>query len=346
MKNQDFKFNWPLIGNAHITEFLGKSITRGSLNSVYIFNGPDNLGKTTLANYFAQILLCENRFKSGETPCGTCSSCRSFLIETGENLELGNAHADFYLIKKEKDKKNISVEQVREFIRSLGMSSFSGVFKVGIIKHADSLSTEAANALLKTLEEPKDNVVIILITEDSDTIPQTIVSRSQILNFRLVDTDLVYNYLIDRHGVGRVDAKYFARLSLGRPAMALKFWEDKEFRMQYEDKVNLFLAFLNQDINARLGAIENLIDKKLQGQEAVRAVKRTLEVWQGVIRDFLLLIYNHNNLVQHHQVEAGGRQSFSIQDLLRFQTLCRQGEKYLAANVSPKSVLENIAINI
>ncbi|MDO8261444.1 MAG: hypothetical protein Q7T50_08215, partial [Candidatus Magasanikbacteria bacterium] len=140
--------------------------------------------------------------------------------------------------------------------------------------------------------------------------------------------------------------KNFSRMSLGRPAMALKFREDQEFRTQYESKVNMFLAFLNQDINGRFAAIETLVDKKVQGQEAVRLVKRTLEVWQGVIRDFLLLIYNHNNLVQHYQVEAVGRQNFSAQDLIRFQDLCRKGEKYLAANVSPKSVLENIAINI
>lgn len=346
MKNQDFKFNWPLVGNAHITEFLGKSIARDSINSTYIFNGPDNLGKTTLANHFAQILLCENQKKNSEIPCGVCSSCRSFLIETGENLELGNAHTDFHLIKKDKDKKNISVTQVREFIRTLSMSSFSGLHKVGVIKHADSLSTEAANALLKTLEEPRDNVVIILITENSDSLPQTIVSRSQVLNFRLVDADIIYDYLVDKYGVGRVEAKNFSRLSLGRPAMALKFFEDKDFREQYELKVKMFLDFLHQDINSRLVAVENLVNKKTQGQEAVRLVKRTLEVWQGVIRDFLLLAYNHNNLVQHYQVEAADRHQFAAPDLLRFQSLCRQGEKYLATNVSPKLVLENIAINI
>lgn len=346
MKSHDLKINWPLVGNSHITEFLGKSIARDNVNSAYIFNGPDNLGKTTLANHFAQILLCENRKKNAEIPCGLCTSCRSFLLEVGENLELGNAHADFHLIKKEKEKKNISVGQVRDFIRALSMSSFSGIYKIGIIKHADSLSMEAANALLKTLEEPKENVVIILITQNSENLPQTIVSRSQVLNFRLVETDIIYRYLIEKHGAGRVNAKIFARMSLGRPAMALKFLEDVDFREQYEKKVNVFLGFLGQDINSRLTAVEDLVGKKAQGQESVRLVKRTLEVWQGVIRDFILLAYNHNNLVQHQQVEATNRHQFSLQDLLNYQKLCRQGEVYLDTNVSPKLVLENIAINI
>ena len=343
MKNENFKFDWPLVGNTHITEFLGKSIVGERLSSVYIFNGPDNLGKTTLANYFAQILLCSNR--SGG-PCGQCPSCRSFLLKSGDNLDLGNAHADFFLLKKEKDRKNISVEQTRDFIRFLNMSSFVGGCKVGVIKHADSLSTEAANALLKTLEEPQANTVVILITKDADRLPQTIVSRSQVLNFRLVDTDTIYSYLADKIGVGRGDAKNFSRLSLGRPALALKFWEDQEFRNKYENRVEMFLTFLRQDVNGRLSALDILFDKKIQGQEAVTLAKRTLEVWQGVVRDFILLMFNHNNLVQHYQVENIGRLNLSLADWLHFLRLCQQGEKYLNANVSPKSVLENIAINI
>lgn len=343
MNNENFKFDWPLVGNSHITEFLGKSINSKRLSSVYIFNGPDNLGKTTLANYFAQILLCSDR--SG-VPCGQCPSCRSFLLKSGDNYDLGNAHADFYLLKKEKDKKNISVEQTREFIRFLNMSSFVGACKVGVIKHADNLSTEAANALLKTLEEPQENTVIILITKDAERLPQTIVSRSQVLNFRLVDTDTIYDYLVNKFGIGRGEAKNFARLSLGRPALALKFWEDREFRIKYENRVEMFLAFLGQDINGRLQALDKLFDKKIQGQEAVTLAKRTLEVWQGVIRDYVLLIFNHNNLVQHYQVEEAGRSNLNVPQLLRFLELCKQSEKYLQANVSPKSVLENIAISI
>lgn len=346
MKSLDFKLNWPLIGNQHITEFLGKSIVRDRLAGTYIFNGPDNLGKTTLANYFAQVLLCEDRKKDKATPCGVCSSCRSFLLETGENLELGNAHADFHILKKEKDKKNISVSQVRDFIRALNLSSFSGFYKVGVIKHADTLSIEAANALLKTLEEPKRGVIIILITKNTEGLPQTIVSRSQVLNFHLVATDIIYDYLVNSHGVGRGDAKKFARLSLGRPALALKFFEDNDFRDKYNDRVEIFLNFLRADINGRLEMIDGIIDKKIQGQEAVQLARRTIEIWQGVIRDFILLFYGHNNIVQHHQVEVFGRHNFSVPDLLYFQHLCRQGEEYLQNNVGPKLVLENIAINI
>ncbi len=345
MEKKQIDLKWPLVGNAHITEFLGKSIANSRVSSTYIFNGPDNLGKTTLANYFAQVLLCERRENDSITPCGVCSSCHGFL-NSPEDLELDSVNSDFHILRKEKDKKKISVEQVRNFIRKLNLSSFSGGYKIGIIKHADALSTEAANALLKTLEEPKKEVVVILVTQNSEVLPQTIISRSQLLNFRLVKTDLIYDYLVNNYGVSRGEAKKFSRLALGRPALALKFFEDIEFRENYENRVNLFLGFLDQDINGRLQAIEEAIGKKTQGQESVQIVKRTLEVWQGVIRDFLLLFYNHNNIIQHYQVEENGRQNFSAADLLYWQNLCREGESNLQNNVNPKLVLENIAINI
>lgn len=356
MPKGKFSFHWPFVGNTQITEFLEKSIINNKVAGTYIFNGPDNFGKTTTARYFAQCLLCQNRQTgSGDLPCGKCSSCHYFQIgrnkqdgEVGQE-EINIAHGDFHIIKREKDKKNISVEQVREFIRILSMSSFLSFYKVGIIKHADSLSLEAANALLKTLEEPKDMVVIILITQDIDKLPTTIVSRSQILNFRPVKADIIYEYLIKERKVARSIAKNLSRLCLGRPALAVKFLENKNFAQQYQKQVKVFLNFLGQDINERFFAIDKLISPQAVNQEPVRMVKRVLEVWQGIIRDWLLLEFGHNNLIQHQSVEEEInklKDKFTLSDLLNIAETIRQAEDYLDANVSPKLVLENMAIAI
>ena len=169
MKKGKITFTWPLVGNFQIIEFLERSIVNDKVAGTYIFNGPDNLGKTTVARYFAQCLLCQNRQSGqGNLPCGQCPSCLQFQVRDQELLsgidqeEIADAHGDFHIIKRAKDKKNITVEQVREFINILSMSSFLGFYKIGLIKHAESLSLEGANALLKTLEETKDLVVIIL----------------------------------------------------------------------------------------------------------------------------------------------------------------------------------------
>lgn len=354
------KLNWPLVGNSHIIDFLSKSIINNKIASAYIFFGPEDLGKTTVANYFAKSLLCQNKTKSrkGEIilPCGKCVSCQAFnrggtnnsVLEEGE---FGGIHGDFHLVKRDKDKKNISIEQIREFIKDLGLSSFLGFYKIGIIKEADDLSLEAANALLKTLEEPKDKVVIILVTANLESIPATIISRSQVLNFYPVKTDVIYNYLLKEHKASRSLAKNLSRICLGRPALAVKFLKDKDFYKNYTDKVNIFLDFAEQDINERLAGIEKIIGANVYGQECSQAAFRVIEVWQGLGRDLLLLDLGHKDLIQHQIVEEElikQRSKFSLETagLLKIIKNLQKGKEYLKANVNPKLVLENIAINI
>ena len=156
---------WPLVANTQISEYLRKSILNNRIGGTYIFAGPDNLGKTTVAKFFAQIMLCQNSDKASKDPmpCGACVSCRKLALKN-DNVESGQAslseiHGDFHIINKEKDKKNIAISQIRDFIGILNLSSFGGNYKLGLIKHAESLSDNAANALLKTLEEPKDKTI-------------------------------------------------------------------------------------------------------------------------------------------------------------------------------------------
>jgi DNA polymerase III subunit delta' len=354
------KLNWPLVGNAHITEFLEKIIIKDEVAGTYIFSGPDNLGKTTAAVYFAQILLCQRRETANLSVCGECSSCQLFnfrqgtkikdaVADDGEGDNLNFAHGDWHLLKKDKDKKNIAIEQVRDFIHALSMSSFLNSYKIGIIKHADSLSAGAADALLKTLEEPQQKVIIILITSDIDQINPTIVSRSKVLNFYPVPADFIYDYLLTSHNASRSSAKNYSRLSLGRPALAVKFLQDQEFHKHYEQMMRIFLDFFQEDINSRMAALGNLLEAKLSGQEAAAKVKRILDVWQGLARDFLLLEFGQADLIQHWLAEKELQQTkkkISLPRLLNISQQLRRSHELLAANVNPKLVLENIVINL
>jgi DNA polymerase-3 subunit delta' len=364
-KISEGKLSWPLAGNKHIVDFLSKSVKSNNLAHSYVFCGPDNLGKTTTAAFFAQILLCENRIrelssKASEfsfkrvTPCGQCSSCRKFLLgsteakEKGE-VDLSGAHSDFYLIKKEKDKKNISIEQIREFIRKLGMSSFMNSYKVGIVKHANSLTIEAANALLKTLEEPKGKVVIILITSDIEAIPTTIVSRSQVLKFSPVSASEIYDYLVKDYGAARSMAKSFSLLCSGRPALAVKFLQDKEFYESYIERAKVFLSFFSQDINRRFDAIEKITKTQESAQETVKLAGSIIEIWLGLARDLLFIEFGRKDLIQHKVTEEeilDAKQKLKLGDLLNIINVLRQAREHLSANVNPKLILEQVAISI
>lgn len=355
MKKSSLIYNWPLIGNDHITLFLEKIITAGQVSGTYILNGPDNLGKTTLAVQFARILLCQKSAGIEIAPCAVCPACKRISIELEEEneedsqMEIGESHGDFHIIKKLPDKKNISIEQVREFIRTLNMSSFLNSYKIGIIKHADALSEEAANALLKTLEEPKDKVVTILVTHDLEMLPATIVSRSKVLNFHPVKTEIIYDYLVKEKKAARSLAINYSRLALGRPALAVKFLEKKDFFENYKQRADTFIDFKSQGINERFSAISRIINDKAGGQENVKLAKRTLEIWQGLVRDLILMQFNKKELLQHHLAEAEMDKicrKFSVSELVKLKRALRQAEENLSANVNPKLVLENVATYI
>lgn len=341
MKGKKFTFNWPLAGNSHIIDFLSKSIENDNVSGSYIFCGPDDIGKFTIANYFTKSLVCRQlSAKAGSLPCGQCSPC--------VQLEKG-LHGDVHIIKKQEDKKNISIEQVREFIRILNMASFMDSYKIGIIKNAESLSIEAANALLKTLEESKAKVVVILTVTDTSALPKTIVSRSQILKFNPVSADIIYDYLINEHGAGRSAAKNLSHLCLGRPALAVKFLRDKEFLNNYLEQAKSFLRLARNDINSRLSVVESLIGPRPSGQESASLAGGIIEIWEGIARDLLLLEFGQKNLIQHAVIMDDLeviKKDFEISDLINLAKNLKQAKEYLRFNVNPKLVLENVVVGM
>jgi len=351
MKNAEIILKWPLLGNDHVVNFLSRTLANDQVSGSYIFVGPDDLGKTTVASYFAYSLLCLNRDKGGSLPCGVCASCKQHKLglSPGDEDSLASVHADLHVVKREKDKKNLSIEQVRKLIAELSLSSFLNSYKIGVIKHADSLSEEAGNALLKTLEEPRDKVVVILVVTELANLPQTIVSRSQVLRFRSVSNDVIYKYLIEEHNASRSQAKNLARLSLGRPALAVKFFEDKEFYNAYVERTQTLLGFWRSDLNGRFAAISELLGTKATGQEAVTLSRRILETWQGLARDLILFHTGQKDLVQHEivmpELEAVSR-SLPLPAVFKLFQSIRQAEDYLKANVSPKSALESVAMAV
>ena len=338
MKTEIVKSNWPIVGNNHIFEFLAKSLANNNVAGSYIFAGPANLGKTAAARFFAQSLVCESKDLS-VLPCGQCPAC----IQASKGI-----HSDIYFIKKEPEKKNISLEQVRDFIRNLSLSSFLNSYKIGIIKGAENLSQGAVNALLKTLEEPKIKVVIILTAANLETLPKTILSRSQIFRFRAVAASVIYDELIKNHQASRSQAKNFSRLSAGRPALALKFLEDKEYYESYKAYVKSFAGLLDSDINGRFKAIANVLGKDARGQEAVKRAAGLINVWQNLARDLMLMELNLTDLIQHQafikELEPL-KNKLNLKALLNLINVLKQGREYLAVNVNPKLALENAAVS-
>lgn len=320
--------NWPAIGNDTAIEFLSRSLINDKIAQTYVFTGPDDLGKSTIALAYAKNL----------------------------QGEAAGFNSDLHILEPLPDKKNISIEQVREFIKTLNLSSFSDSYKIGIIKQADLLSEEAKSALLKTLEEPTDKTVIILLVSDENNLPKTILSRAQILYFYPVKETVIYDYLIKEGGANRSLAKDLASLVLGRPLKALHFLANAEHYAAYLLKAETIINFFKEDLNTRLSNLDKIYNDKTYSRQAVISAQEVLEISEGIMRDLLLLSLGETDLLQHAMlreklIEAKTAIELAYGDnsgayILSKMQLISAARKYLNSNVNPRLVLEQFLINL
>ncbi|PIR92245.1 hypothetical protein COU01_02730 [Candidatus Falkowbacteria bacterium CG10_big_fil_rev_8_21_14_0_10_44_15] len=334
-----FEFNWPFFGNRHIIEFLQGSILNQRVSHFYIFAGIEDLGKGKLAQHFAASLLCNNFWEGkGGLPCGECGNCRQAVK---------GSHSDITVQRRLDDKQNISIEQIRGFIRLMNLGAFNSRYKIGIIKDAASLSLEAANALLKTLEEPKPGVVIILLARSLDQLPPTIVSRGQILLFRPAAREQIYDYLVNEHQASRHQAKTIARISAGRPALAAKLLGNPEFFSEREKIIHGCLKILASSPGERLRLAGELTANSGEAVAARAKAAGILAIWQTVIRDLLLLSFPIEEFVANEVALDELKQiKLPLNKLLSARQALEQGLKHIAANVNPRLVLENVSLQI
>lgn len=199
-------------GQDRAATFLKRSIANDRVAHAYIFLGPRGVGKFTTALNFAKALNCQK--PADNEPCEVCASCRK--IQTFN-------HPDLFIAKLEKDETSIKIERIRQLIKDIGMKPYEGRKKVYIIDGADLMTQESSNALLKTLEEPPSDSVMILIAENLGLLFHTIVSRSQIVRFFALKPEIVTEILVKEHALDAQHAHILAHLSSGRLGEALAY---------------------------------------------------------------------------------------------------------------------------
>ncbi len=198
------------LGNARVVEILRRAVELDRLPHALIFAGPSGVGKRTLALLLAQLLNCES--SSGKLACGKCAGCRK--IAQG-------SHPDIRLV--EPDGAFIKIEQVRSMIGEIAYQPFEAKYRVVILDPAEQLKVEAANCMLKTLEEPPSRTIIILVTSNPYMLLTTIQSRSRLLQFAGISQGSIETYLVQQAGWNAGDAHLAAALSRGSLGNALAF---------------------------------------------------------------------------------------------------------------------------
>jgi len=184
---------------------------QGRLPHALLIKGQNGVGKHVLAEKLAAALLCEKP-DSGGHACGHCRSCGWLQAGT---------HPDLFWVAPEEEGKAVKIDQIRALNAALVMTSHAGRYKVAIIQPADAMNKNAANSLLKTLEEPASNTLVLLLTAAPGRLPATIRSRCQQLEIEQPDADSAQNWLVTR-GVDADSSVRYLKMANGAPLQALK----------------------------------------------------------------------------------------------------------------------------
>ena len=240
-----------IIGHEDIVKHFKSSIELGKISHAYILNGEKGSGKKTLAAVVAKSLQCE----SGEAdPCGTCKSCLQ--------AESGN-QPDIIWVTHEKPNV-ISVDEIRtQILNDIELKPYSSRYKIYIVPDAQLMNTQAQNAILKTLEEPPEYAIIMLLTNNVDKFLPTIISRCIVLNFRPVEPLHMVDYLVNQIGIDREKARFCTDFAQGNLGKAVRLAISPDYNEIKEDSLRLLRRIQDIDMDEIIQAVRNMGKYKL-----------------------------------------------------------------------------------
>ena len=272
---------WQVYGQDHILRQLEGSLKQGRPAHAYMLVGPRHVGKMTLALNLAQAVNC---LQDPAAPCGECNQCLRIvqsLHSDVRTVSVGRSDSDGPA------RTAIGIDDVKEVLREVNLKPFEGACRVIIFEDADLMSEEAANALLKTLEEPPQQALILLLTANEEVVLPTIRSRCQRLLLLTLAKDKLEKYLVEEHQASAEDAGQLARLSRGCPGWAISALHGTEGmlenRIEELDRLN---EICGSGLAERFRFANDLANLFYKDRNTA---KESLYVWLRWWRDLLLI---------------------------------------------------------
>ena len=281
-----------IIGHEDIVKHFKSSIELSKVSHAYILNGEKGVGKKTLASVVAKSLQCE----SGEPdPCGKCKSC--LQAETGNQ-------PDIIWVKHEKPNV-ISVDEIRtQIVNDIDLKPYSSRYKIYIVPDSQMMNQQAQNALLKTLEEPPEYAIIMLLTNNVDKFLPTILSRCIVLNFKPVEPLHMMEYLVSNIGVDQEKAKFCTDFAQGNLGKAVRLAISPDYNEIREDSIRLLRRISDMEMDEIIQAVKNMGKYKLD-------ITDYIDIMTMWFRDILMVKISNspNKIIFKHEFSIMKKQA-------------------------------------
>ena len=322
-----------VVGHKNIIKYISSAVQADAVSHAYILNGERGSGKRLLANLFAMSLQCQNREEDGEA-CGKCQSCKQ--AQNGNQPDI---------IKVTHEKPNtISVDDIRTQVNNdIVIKPYSSKYKIYIIPEADLMSAQAQNALLKTIEEPPEYAVIMLLTSNIDSLLPTIRSRCVRLDLKVVDDSLVKKYLMERLHVPDYQAEIDASFAQGSIGRAKEAATSEEFSRMTGKALKILKYVNTMEVYELSDEIKALSDEK-------QNISDYLDIFQFWFRDVLMFKATQevDNLVFKQEINYIKEQASqrSYENLEKILEALEKTKVRLRANVNFELALELLFLTI
>ncbi len=331
---------WTTYGQDHLLKRLEPSLRQRRQSHAYLLSGPPHVGKMTLAINLAQAVNC---LEGPGVPCGSCTQC----ARIAQGL-----HADIRTLAPGQGEEGrsaktvIGIDAIKEVVLQVSLSPFEGSSSVVILDGAESMSDEAANALLKTLEEPPPQVMFLLLTANEDAVLPTVRSRCQTLAMTPLSKDQMVDRLATGHQATPEQAEQLFRLSRGCLGWAISALEDTQVLEQRQADLEKLRETLDAGLETRFTYANEVAS--LFGSDR-EAAKELLALWLRWWRDLLLIKEGAEEFLQnfdHAESLRSQASGLSTPEIVQFINRLMQTLSSLDSNVSPRLAMEVLMLNL
>lgn len=331
---------WTTYGQDHLLKRLEPGLRQRRQSHAYLLSGPPHVGKMTLAINLSQAVNC---LEGPGVPCGSCTQCTR--IARG-------LHADIRILApgQGEDARSartvIGINEVKEALGRVHLNPYEGSTSVVIFDGAESMSDEAANALLKTLEEPPPQVMLLLLTANEGAVLPTVRSRCQTLSLMTLSKDQMVDRLATGHQATPEQAEQLFRLSRGCLGWAISALEDAQVLEQRQADLEKLQETLDAGLETRFTYANEVAS--LFGSDR-EAAKELLALWLRWWRDLLLIKEGAEEFLQNLDYAESLRSQasgLSTLEIVQFINHLMQTLSSLDSNVSPRLAMEVLMLNL